>query len=103
MSSSPTEVHEGDLVTYCGIVSEYYEMTEIQRHFPESMVIESSGNPDYGYTDVTTAEIAPLDGASEAYEGQLVRVYDATVTFLPDAYGIWSCRDASAPTCCSKA
>jgi hypothetical protein len=99
MPGTPTPVEEGDLVTFCGYVTEYYEMTEIGRHFEGSMAIVSSGNPNYGYTDVTTAQIAPLNGNSESYEGQLIRVTDATVTFEPDGFGIWSCRDASGVDC----
>jgi predicted extracellular nuclease len=99
MGGTPTPVQEGDLVTFCGYVTEYYEMTEIGRHFEGSMVIESSGNPNYGYTDVTTAEITYNNTASEAYEGQLVRVTNATVTYESDVYGIWYCRDSSGIDC----
>ena len=99
MGGTPTPVEEGDLVTFCGYVTEYYEMTEVGRHFEGSMVIESSGNPNYGYTDVTTAQITYDNTASEAYEGQLVRVTNATVTFESDFYGIWYCRDSSGIDC----
>ena len=99
MGGTPTPVQEGDLVTFCGRVTEYYGLTEISRHFDESMVIESSGNPNYGFTDVTTAEITYNNVASEDYEGQLVRVSDATVTLAADSYGIWYCADASILNC----
>ena len=99
MPGEPTPVQEGDLVTFCGRVTEYFGLTEVSRHFTESMVIESSGNPNHGYTDVTTAAITYDNVASEVYEGQLVRVTDATVTFLPDNYGVWRCRDSSGIDC----
>ena len=99
MPGTPTPVQEGDLVTFCGRVTEYYGLTEITRHFTESMAIESSGNPGFGFTDVTTEVIAPTSADAEGYESQLVRVSDATVTFEPDSYGIWQCRDASAVDC----
>ena len=99
MGGEPTPVQEGDLVTFCGRVTEYFGLTEVSRHFEGSMVIESSGNPHHGYTDVTTAEIRYDNIASEPYEGQLVRVTDATVTFASDNYGIWYCADASVINC----
>ncbi|MBN2564212.1 MAG: lamin tail domain-containing protein [Candidatus Eisenbacteria bacterium] len=99
MGGTPTPVQEGDLVTFCGYVSEYYEMTEVNRHFLGSMVIESSGNTDYGYTDVTTAQITFNNENSEGYEGQLIRVHNATVTYESDVYGIWYCRDSSGIDC----
>ncbi len=99
MSGTPTPVQEGDLVTFCGYVTEYYGLTEVGRHFEESMVIESSGNANYGYTDVTTAEITYDNLSSEPYEGQLCRVQNATVTFESDIYGIWYCRDSSGVDC----
>ncbi|MCK4410468.1 MAG: T9SS type A sorting domain-containing protein, partial [Candidatus Eisenbacteria sp.] len=99
MPGTPTPVQEGDLVTFCGYVTEYYGLTEVGRHFEESMVIESSGNPNHGYTDVTTAQITYDNVASEPYEGQLVRVTDATVTFESDNYGIWYCADTSIINC----
>ena len=99
MPGTPTPVQEGDLVTFCGRVTEYYGLTEVTRHFTESMVIESSGHANYGYTDVETAAIAPDNLDAEYYEGQLVRVVDATVTFEPDSYGVWKCRDSSGIDC----
>jgi len=95
MGGELTPVQEGDLVTFCGRVSEYYDLTEITRHFEGSMVIESSGNPHYGYTDVTTAQVTYNNIASEPYEAQLVRVTDATVTLESGAFGIWYCADSS--------
>lgn len=99
MGGTPTPVQEGDLVTFCGRVTEYYGLTEITRHFEGSMDIVSSGNSNYGYTNVTTAQIPYANIASEPYESQLVRVQNATVTFQPDYYGIWNCRDSSGVDC----
>ena len=99
MPGTPTPVQEGDLVTFCGRVTEYYGLTEVTRHFTESMVIESSGNSNYGYTDVTTAAIAPANPEAEYYEGQLVRVSNVQVTYESDSYGIWYCRDSSGVDC----
>jgi hypothetical protein len=98
MPGTPTPVQEGDLVTFCGYVSEYYQQTEIVRHFPTSMKIESHGNAIY-YTPVTTAQITYNNTASEAYEGQLVQVSNATVTLDSDVYGIWYCADSSILNC----
>lgn len=88
-------IDEGDDVTVCGTVSEYYDETEIYMHFDEAIVVHSKGNPTYGYTDITTAMASALPDSAERYEGQLVRVSDATVTLVPDTYGIWNCRDSS--------
>jgi len=99
MPGTPTPVQEGDLVSFSGYVTEYYGLTEITRHFTESMVIESSGNSNYGYTDVETEAIAPDSLDAEYYESQLVRVTDATVTVPPDGYGVWKCSDSSGIDC----
>jgi len=98
MPGTPTDVEEGDLVTFCGYVSEYYGLTEVTRHFTESMDIVSSGNT-LVYTTVTTDEIEFDNPASEQYEGQLLSVEDVTVTFESDVYGIWYCRDSSGIDC----
>jgi hypothetical protein len=89
------EINEGDDVTVCGNVSEYYNMTEVNLHFAAALVVHSTGNANYGYTNVTTAQIAPANVNAEAYESQLVRVLNATVTGLPDTYGEWLFRDSS--------
>jgi len=89
------EINEGDDITICGTVSEYYDETEIYLHFPEALVVHSTGNPNYGYLDATTAQLAPSNPDAERYEGQLVRVTDATVTYEPDEYGQWYVRDSS--------
>jgi DNA/RNA endonuclease YhcR with UshA esterase domain len=99
MPGTPTSVQEGDLVSFSGYVTEYYGLTEVTRHFTESMVIESSGNPNHGYTDVETEAIAADSLDAEYYEGQLVRVTGATVSFEPDSYGVWQCRDSSGIDC----
>ena len=89
------EINEGDDVTVCGSVSEYYNQTELSTHFAECVVVHSTGNANYGYADVTTAQIAATNVDAERYESQLCRVTNATVTQLPDGYGQWLVRDSS--------
>jgi len=90
-------INEGDDVTVCGEVQEYYNETEIALHFTDALVVHSTGNASYGYTNVTTTQVAPADTiSSEKYEGQLIRMQNATVTQIPDSYGQWKVRDASA-------
>lgn len=90
-------VNEGDDVTVCGNVLEYYNETEISLHFSGALYVHSTGNANYGYTNVTTAAVAPGDTiSSEKYEGQLIRMQNATVTQVPDSYGQWKVKDASA-------
>jgi len=89
------DIAEGDDVTMCGTVSEYYDQTEVILHSYETIVVHSSGNPNYGYLSATTADIAPTAANGERYEGQLVKVTDATVTLIPDGYGQWHIRDSS--------
>jgi len=89
-------INEGDDVTVCGNVLEYFDETEVSLHFSEALVVHSTGNANYGYTTVTTAAVAPTNVISaEKYEGQLIRMQNATVTALPDAYGQWKLRDSS--------
>jgi hypothetical protein len=90
-------VNEGDDVTVCGTVMEYYNETEISLHFPAALYKHSTGNANYGYTNVTTTAVAPGDTiSSEKYEGQLIRMQNATVTQVPDTYGQWLVKDATA-------
>jgi len=91
------EINEGDDVTVCGEVDEYYSETEIDAHFPEAVVINSKGRTGYGYTDITTADFDADDvPAGEPYEGQLIRYTGCTVTAEPDNYGQWYVEDSSA-------
>jgi hypothetical protein len=90
-------VSEGDDVTVCGKVQEYYNETEISLHFASALYVHSTGNANYGYTNVTTTAVAPGDTiSSEKYEGQLIRMQNATVTQIPDSYGQWLVKDATA-------
>jgi len=88
-------VEIGDDVTVCGNVDEFYGETELALHSPESMVVHSSGNPGYGPVDVTTEQISLWSYTAEAFEGQLVRVLDATVILEPGSYGQWWIVDSS--------
>jgi len=90
------EINEGDEITVSGFVTEYYGETEIYVPFNEAVTILSTGNANYGYAAVTTADIDPDDTGSEAYEGQLISVSNVTVTAEPDGYGQWYIEDASA-------
>ncbi|MFH1502068.1 MAG: lamin tail domain-containing protein [Candidatus Eisenbacteria bacterium] len=92
-------INEGDDVTVCGTVSEYYNMTELIQHFAGALVVHSTGNPNYGYASVTTAQLAPAGTLGELWESQLVSITDATVTLIPDNYGQWHIQDASAVDC----
>jgi hypothetical protein len=94
------DLNEGDDVTVCGTISEYYDETEISRHFPESIVVHSSGNPVYGYTDIATADIAWGSSSAELYEGQLCSIDNVTVDSPDIGYGMWTVYDTTpADTC----
>ncbi len=90
------EINEGDEITVSGFVTEYYGETEVYIPFGEAVTVLSTGNPNYGYAAVTTADVDPDDTDSEKYEGQLISVTDVTVTAEPDGYGQWYIEDASA-------
>lgn len=87
------DIVEGDDVTVCGTVRESYDETVIYPHFDEGIVVHSHGNPTHGYTTVTGADIDELTPGSEQYEGQLIRLVNATVTALPNTYGEWYVTD----------
>lgn len=90
------EINEGDDVTVCGEVDEYFSETEIKLHFPEALVVNAKGRTGYGYTDITTADFDADDvPAGEPYEGQLIRYTGCTVTAEPDQYGEWYVEDSS--------
>jgi DNA/RNA endonuclease YhcR with UshA esterase domain len=89
-------IEEGDDMTVCGTVTEYNNETEISLSLPWSLVWHGSWNPNYGYTDVTTAQMTPLNVDAERYEGQLVRVASELVVITaPDQYGDWYAGDES--------
>ncbi len=84
-------IEEGDELTICGIVAEYYGETEIILHFEEALVVHSSGNGHYGYTPITSAQIKyGEDVEGEKYEGQLVSIADAVVHSEDIGYGMWT-------------
>jgi hypothetical protein len=87
------DIVAGDDVTVCGTVRESYSETIIYPHFDEAIVVHSHGNPNHGYTTVTCSQIDEDNATSEPYEGQLVRVVNATVTTLPNTYGEWYVTD----------
>jgi hypothetical protein len=89
------DIVEGDDVTFCGTVSEYYNETEIYLHFSDALVVHSNGNPTYGFTEITTAQANSLSVEAERYEGQLCQFDDVTVTYEPNSYGEWRVRDSS--------
>jgi len=89
------EINEGDDVTVCGIVSEYFTETELYRHFPEAIVVNSTGNSNYGYADVSCLQIWDGNDDSEQWESQLVSVDLVTVTDDSLGYGEWTIDDGS--------
>jgi len=89
------DILEGDDITICGQVKEYYDETELSLHFDEALVIHSNDNPTYGFTEITTAQANSLSVEAERYEGQLCQFNDVTVTYEPNTYGEWRVRDSS--------
>ncbi len=89
------DIVEGDDITICGNIIEYYGETEVYLHFDEALVVHSSGNPTYGFTEITTAQANSLSVEAERYEGQLCEFNDVTVTYEPNTYGEWRVRDSS--------
>jgi len=89
------DITVGDDVTACGIVSEYWTETELYRHFPESIVLNSTGSTTHGYADVSCDDIWDGNVDSEKWESQLVKVDLATVTDDSLGYGEWAIDDGS--------
>ncbi len=94
------DIETGDLITVCGEASEYYGETEINRHFPESVVVN-----DHDQTiliaDIATNEIPPhARGFSEQWEGQLVRTSDVTVLDPDFGFGMYTISDGGAADTC---
>jgi hypothetical protein len=87
------DILAGDDVTVCGTVRERYDETIIYPHFDEAIVVHSHDNANYGYTTVTGSQIDEDNTTSEPYEGQLIRLVNATVTTLPNTYGEWYVTD----------
>jgi hypothetical protein len=86
---SDSTVAEGDSITLTGTVDEYYGETEIKD--VTEFIRHSTRNPLPGPLEVTTAE-----AGTEAYEGCLVRVRDATIVetgIVP--YNNWRVDDGS--------
>jgi len=78
----------GDLVNLTGLITEYYELTEIKNI--SAFEVVSSGNTLPSPTLVGTAEVS-----AEAFEGVLVRVTNAECTNANIGYGEWEANDGS--------
>lgn len=78
----------GDSVTFIGNVVEFFNMTQISGI--AGLTIVSSGNTPYAPAQITTAQVN-----SEAYEGVLVRVSNATCTDANSGFGQWIVNDGS--------
>ena len=77
----------GDAVQVTGVVTEYYDLTEIE---PTAIEILSSGNSLPAPIELTAKE-----AASEEWEGVLVRLSELTVTAAPNQHGEWRVKDGS--------
>lgn len=78
----------GDSVTFIGNVVEFFNMTQLSGI--AGLNIVSSGNTPYAPAEITTAEVN-----TEAYEGVLVRVSNATCTDANSGFGQWIVNDGS--------
>ncbi len=78
----------GDSVTFIGNVVEFFNMTQLSGI--AGLTIVSSGNSLYAPAEITTAEVN-----TEAYEGVLVRVSNATCTDANSGFGQWIVNDGS--------
>lgn len=85
---SEAVVNVGDSVTFIGNVVEYFNMTQLSGI--AGLTIVSSGNTPYAPAEITTAEVN-----TEAYEGVLVRVSNATCTDANSGFGQWVVNDGS--------
>lgn len=78
----------GDSVTFIGNVVEFFNMTQLSGI--AGLDIVSSGNTPYAPAQITTAQVN-----TEAYEGVLVRVSNATCTDANSGFGQWVVNDGS--------
>ncbi|HRE95571.1 MAG TPA: T9SS type A sorting domain-containing protein [Flavobacteriales bacterium] len=78
----------GDSVRITGYVSEYFSMTQISS--VSSFLVFSSSNPVYAPSVISTAAVN-----TEAYEGVLVRVNNATCVNANAGFGMWTVNDGS--------
>lgn len=80
----------GDEITITGMVTEYYELTEIVDLTAFEVI--SSANPLPAPVVLTTAECS-----NEDYEGMLVQVNAATCSNTDLGYGEWEVNDGTGP------
>ncbi len=78
------DINPGDSITVIGKVTEYYNVTEIS---PVYALIPSGGNGNIAVTTITG------DLVGEAYEGQFIRIANATVINDSLGYGEWLIND----------
>lgn len=77
----------GDSITIAGLVSEYYNLTELKDIF--QFAVNSTGNTP------VTAVVTTADAAKEDYESVLLQVRGATCTNEDAGYGMWTVDDGS--------
>lgn len=82
----------GDMVSVTGVVSEYYNFTELTSLSSYSVL--SQGNPLPPISTVTTGTLANA-ATAEQWESCLVRVQNVQITSLPSSYNEFNVNDGS--------
>lgn len=82
---------QGNRVRITGVVSEFYDLTQIEPNPGAESVMVLADNAPLPPPVVLTAKAA----AAEGWEGVLVRVEGVEAVGLPDQYGEWMARDGS--------
>ncbi len=82
---------QGNRVRITGVVSEFYDLTQIEPNAGAESVVVLADNAPLPPPVVLTAKAA----AAEGWEGVLVRVEGVEAVGPPDQYGEWMAQDAS--------
>jgi predicted extracellular nuclease len=97
--SGTVSFDRGDYVVCCGEVGEYFGMTELALHFPESAQITAARGDEVAPTSIPTGALQSVVSA-EQYESVFVIAEDATVYDEDLGFGEWAIsNDTPADTC----
>jgi hypothetical protein len=94
-NTSSTVVQRGDLVRVSGVVTEYFNLTEVDFFGSENVEILSSGNPLPGPTIATASQLTDGSAFGELLEGVYTRIENVEVTLADDGFGQWLVTDGT--------
>jgi hypothetical protein len=94
-NTATTNVQRGDSVRVAGVVTEYFNLTEVDFFGSTSVEVLSSGNPLPPAQVLTASQLTTGSPFGELYEGVYSRIENVEVTNPNDGFGQWVVTDGT--------